>query len=74
MPDLRLILLLILSLKTCTQCGAMKSADEFYRNKLGRWGRAARCMECESRRKKRQYATAKLIVRPVKIEMVEAGA
>jgi len=72
--DLRLILLLILSLKTCTMCGAMKLLTEFYPNRLGRFGRAARCKVCVLRRKKRQYATNKMVLSPVKIEMVEATA
>lgn len=60
MIDLRLLLLLILSLKTCTVCGGAKCLDDFYPNKLGVMGRAARCKQCDSRVKKNHHRMKKL--------------
>jgi len=32
--------------KTCTKCHEMKSLDDFYRNKRGRYGRQSQCKTC----------------------------
>ena len=32
--------------KTCTKCGAVKTLDEFYNQRDGRFGKTSRCGEC----------------------------
>jgi len=45
--------------KTCSKCGAEKPLDQFYRHKLGKFGRKAECKECENVRSKERYERAK---------------
>lgn len=42
-------------LKTCTKCAKEKKSIEFYKQKLGKFGKASRCIECENIRVREFY-------------------
>lgn len=59
MIDYRLMLLLMATLRTCTDCGKVKVLGAFHSNPLGRLGRASRCKPCVSTRKRNYYQARK---------------
>lgn len=42
--------------KMCTTCGAVKSVDEFHKNKMGRLGLASKCRDCTNSRERERVA------------------